>query len=312
MYPVLVSLSLILVFGSSAYMSISGLLSIFSNNPIIIICMGLGMEIGKILTISHIYRTWKNDGVMIKITFVLIVFVLTLLTSFEVIGFLSQSHQKTFQDSHIIQSKIDALNNEESILKSQIEMIDITLKGLPESHVTRRIQERKNYGYTVKQNKLLDIITERSKLETHLISGDDNLNPISSISKILKVKDSIIISIFIPFIVLILEPLSIGLTIAANAAWLNYNKDDNSAPSIDHQNIKNSTEILKNLLNKHDLTISEIAKITGRKKLKTCEGWINGTIPTPPRVITEIQTWIEKQKKSSQNPIRLIKQGGEK
>ena len=202
MYPALVTLSLILVFGSSAYMSISGLLSIFSNNPIIIICMGLGMEIGKILTISHIYRTWQEDGVMIKTVFVFIIFVLTLLTSFEVVGFLSQSHQKTSQGNHVIQSKIDALNNEESILRSQIAMIDMTLKGLPKSHVTRRIQERKNYGYTVKQNKLLEIITKRSKLETQLISGDDNSNPIYSISKILKVKDPIIISILIPFIAL--------------------------------------------------------------------------------------------------------------
>ena len=56
MYIVLVTLSLILVFGSSAFMSISGLLSIFTNNTIIIIYMGLGMEIGKILIISHLYR----------------------------------------------------------------------------------------------------------------------------------------------------------------------------------------------------------------------------------------------------------------
>jgi hypothetical protein len=310
MYPALVTLSLILVFGSSAYMSISGLLSIFSNNPIIIICMGLGMEIGKILTVSHIYRTWQNDGVLIKFVFVLIVFILTTLTSFEVVGFLSQSHQKTFQGNYAIQSKIDALNNEESILKSQIEMIDITLKGLPDTHVTRRIQERKNYGYAVKQNKLIEIINERAKLEARLISSDDNLNPISSISKILKVDDSIVISIFIPFIVLILEPLSIGLTIAANAAWLNYYKDHNSAPSIDRHNIINSTEMFKTLLSKHNLTISEVAKITGRKKLKTCESWIDGTIPTPPRVMAKIQTWIEKQK-SFQKPIRSIQQGGE-
>ena len=110
---------------------------------------------------------------------------------------------------------------------------------------------------------------------------------------------------------LILEPLSIGLTITANAAWLNYNKNNNFVPSIGHPKNKNSTEILKNLLNKHDLTLPEIAKITGRKKLRTCEGWINGTTPTPPRVITKIQTWIEKQK-DSQKQIRLIKQGGEK
>ena len=37
--------------------------------------MGLGMEIGKILTISHIYRTWQKDGIMMKTVFVFIIFV---------------------------------------------------------------------------------------------------------------------------------------------------------------------------------------------------------------------------------------------
>ena len=305
MYPTLITLSLILVFGSSAYMSISGLLSIFSNNTIIIICMGLGMEIGKILTISHVYRTWQKNDALIKTGYIFIIFVLTLLTSFEVMGFLSQSHQKTMQNRHAINSKIDTLNEEELVLRGQINIIDVTLKGLPESYVTKRIQERKNSGYTAKQNRLLEIINKRSMLKTQLISGDDNFNPVSSIAKILKLKDSNIISIFIPFLVLILEPLSIGLTIATNAAWLNHNK--NAAHKETFQEDKKLTKNLRSLQEEHQLTISQIAKITGRKKLKTCESWLNGTIPTPPRVLAEIQAWINKQKNCSKKTISIMK-----
>ena len=58
MYPILVTISLILVFGSSAFMSVAGLLSVFSSSPAVIIPMGLGMEIGKILTVSHLFRNW--------------------------------------------------------------------------------------------------------------------------------------------------------------------------------------------------------------------------------------------------------------
>ena len=95
MYIALVTLSLILVFGSSVFMSIAGLLSIFTNNTIIIICMGLGMEIGKILTISYLYRSRHKNNTMTKTWYILIVFVLIFLTSFEVLGFLSQCHQKS-------------------------------------------------------------------------------------------------------------------------------------------------------------------------------------------------------------------------
>ena len=287
MYLILATFSLALVFGSSAVMSISGLLSIFSNNTNIIICMGLGMEGGKILTISHLYRSWQHYNNRVRAGYIFIIVALTLITSFEVMGFLSQSHQKTMQNRHAINSKIDTLNEEELVLRGQINIIDVTLKGLPESYVTKRIQERKNSGYTVKQNRLLEIINKRSMLKTQLISGDDNFNPVSSIAKILKLKDSNIISIFIPFLVLILEPLLIGLTIATNAAWLNNNKD--AAHKETFQNNKNLTKNIRSLQKEHQLTVSQIAKITGRKKIKTCEGWIKGTIPTPPRVLADIQ-----------------------
>jgi hypothetical protein len=291
MYPTLVTLSLILVFGSSAFMSISGLLSIFSNNTITIISMGLGMEIGKILSISHLYRTWQKNNNFTKVWYIFIILVLTLLTSFEVMGFLSQCHQKSVQDIQIIQSKVEALNDEESVLRSQIHIIDQTLNGLPETHVSRRINERKNSGYSEKQNRLLELIRQKANLETQLISGDDNSNPILAIAKILKMDDSFIISIFIPFLVLILEPLSIGLTIAANSAWINYQKPEppkNAQPKNQIQ-----TKELNNLQKDYDLSVFQIAKITGRKKLKTCEGWLKGTIPTPQRALAEVQAWVE-------------------
>jgi len=265
--------------------------------------MGLGMEIGKILSISHLYRSWQRNTALVKTGYIFIIFVLTLLTSFEVMGFLSQCHQKAVQSNHVIQSKIEALGKEESVLKSQINVIDSTLKGLPETHVSRRINERKKSGYGKKQGRLLEVIQLKTGLETQLISENDNSNPVSAVAEIFKIKDSKIISIFIPLLVLILEPLTIGLTIAANVAWMDYQKPEpqkNDSPK--NQNLtkkddspknQNLTKKLKNLQKEHDLSVSQIAKITGRKKLKTIEGWLEGTIPTPPRALAEVLSWVE-------------------
>ena len=111
--------------------------------------------------------------------------------------------------------------------------------------------------------------------------------------------------------VLILEPLSIGLTIATNAAWIDHNKNRNSTSKASDQGKKCFTKDLRKLQEENHLTVSQIKEITGRKKLTTCEGWLNGTIPTPPRVLKEIKTWVEKRE-NSQKPISLIKAGGEK
>lgn len=139
---------------------------------------------------------------------------------------------------------------------------------------------------------------------------DDHSNLLSSISSIIKVKESTIISIFIPILVLILEPLSIGLTIAVNAAWLNQKKSPRPSPIKKGKDAKNLTEELRALQEKHDLSVAQIAKITNRKKIKTCENWIKGKIPTPPRAIADIRIWLEKHKKNEnfkEKSIGLIK-----
>ncbi|EFK08164.1 conserved domain protein [delta proteobacterium NaphS2] len=94
MYPILVTISLLLVAGSSIYMSVYGLMAVFAGNAPVIICMGLGMEIGKVLTVAHLYRNWPNLKRLVRSLYILIISVLVLLTSIEVIGFLSLSHAR--------------------------------------------------------------------------------------------------------------------------------------------------------------------------------------------------------------------------
>ena len=92
MYLTLTTVSLALVFGSSTVMSVSGLLSIFSNNTNIIICMGLGIEGGKILTISQLYRSWQHYNTRVRTGYIFIIVALTLVTSFELTGYLSKCY----------------------------------------------------------------------------------------------------------------------------------------------------------------------------------------------------------------------------
>jgi hypothetical protein len=256
--------------------------------------MGLGMEIGKILTISHLYRNWKKYALPVRGWYILIISVLTLLTSFEVMGFLSRCYQEATQAQQLIHSKINALNQEDLVIKFQIETIDQTLSGLPETYVSKKINERRDSGYTKMQDRLVEIIKEKAELNALLISDGQNMNPISGIASLFGIMDSDIITIFIPLLVLILEPLLIGLTIAANSAWNNYSQkpDPQKSPP---SGARDLTKELQQLQKDYDLSIEQIAIITKRKKLKTCRGWIDGSIPTPPRALAEVQNWVEKK-----------------
>jgi len=286
MYPILVTISLLLVAGSSVYMSVYGLMSVFASNASIIMCMGLGMEIGKILTVAHLYRNWQELGGVTKSLYVLIVSVLVLLTSIEVIGFLSLSHARATQNLRTTETTLKGLKKEAAILQEQILTTDATLAGLPVSHVTRRIKERNTSGYGRKQARLLEIAKQQAELETRFVKVQVSSGPVFAVAKILKIHETDAIAMLILILVLVLEPLSIGLTVATSAAWMT----QKIAPEEKPQSDPSSKELMA-LQEQYSFSVGQLASITGRKKPKTCEAWLNGATPVPKKAMQAVRAW---------------------
>ena len=307
MYPILVTISLLLVSGSSIYMSVYGLMSAFVSDASVVMCMGLGMEIGKILTVAHLYRNWQKLGGLTKSLYVLIVSVLILLTSIEVIGFLSMSHTSSSKDLRATETALKGLKKEAMILQKQILTIDSTLAGLPTSHVTRRIKERETFGYEQKQARLLEITKQQAELETGFIRDQVSSGPIFAVAKIMKINETDAIAILILILVLVLEPLSIGLTVATSAAWMTHKTTSKEEP----QRATSNEELIA-FQKQYGLGIGQLASITGRKKPKTCEAWLNGTTPVPAKALQAVQAWANKQshKLSIKNSTERDKERG--
>jgi len=293
MYPVLVTISLLLVAGSSVYMSVYGLMAVFASNASVIMCMGLGMEIGKILTVTHLYRNWQKIGGLTKNLYILIVSVLVILTSIEVIGFLSLSHANATQNLRATETALKALKKEAAIIQKQILTIDSTLAGLPTSHVTRRIKERRASGYEQKQARLLEIAKQQAELETRFIKDQRSSGPIFAVAQILRINETDAIAMLILILVLVLEPLSIGLTVATSAAWMTQKITPKDKPQCDPSNKE-----LMALRKQYNLSVGQLVSITGRKKPKTCEAWLNGTTPVPTKALQAVRAWANKQSRN--------------
>ena len=67
--------------------------------------------------------------------YIVVITSLVLITSCEIMGYLSQNHVQGFRDLESNHASLAALEQEEKILRNRIETIDKTLSGLPSSYV---------------------------------------------------------------------------------------------------------------------------------------------------------------------------------
>jgi hypothetical protein len=78
--------------GVAAWYSIAGLMAIFSGSVVAIAIMGGVLEIGKLVTASWLHSNWKAASWWMKTYLTTAVFVLMLITSLGIFGFLSKAH----------------------------------------------------------------------------------------------------------------------------------------------------------------------------------------------------------------------------
>lgn len=78
--------------GVAAWYSIVGLMAIFSGAAIAIAIMGGVLEVGKLVTAAWLHANWKKVPLLMKTYLTSAVFVLMVITSLGIFGFLSKAH----------------------------------------------------------------------------------------------------------------------------------------------------------------------------------------------------------------------------
>ena len=298
----LVTMALLLVFGTSAYMSIYGLTAVFMGMTAVVVCMGLGMELGKILAVVHLHRNWKGIGWIPRGFYIAVISALTLITSCEVLGFLTQRHASSAKELKTIEMQANFLKTQEAVLRNNIAAIDSSLAALPAGYVTKRFRERENAGYWQINDHLLDIIKAQGNLKSRYISDTAYLNPIATVSRIFALDAAKTVSVFILLLVAVLEPLSIGLAVAASSAW---GKDSRSAKTAEApaENTHPYTVEFKQIIDRHNLTAEAVGRITGRTKTATIGGWLIEEPVIPIKSLRLLRQWAARR--PQERPVKI-------
>ena len=224
------------------YYSIIGLIAIFAASPIAVGIMGAVLGIAKLVTVSWLFRNWRNAPKLLKYYFIVAITILMFITSLGIFGFMSKAHG---EQSLVTSSAIEKVSvYDEKILasKSNIEQSRKALKQLDESvdqimarstseagaskaAGLRRSQqaERKRLleNIEAEQKRVLDLTEESAPSRTSLRQIEAEVGPLKYIAKFIygeastEILDKSVTWVII-LLIFVFDPLAVLMMIAAN------------------------------------------------------------------------------------------------
>lgn len=256
-FPFLVAFSALSVSGSAAFYSVFGLSKLFAGASTEVIIMAGSLEVAKLVTASLLYQYWETINKILKYYLSVAVFILILITSMGIYGFLSAAYQDTFNkltyvsnEKEFLQQKVDfyeqdltrfdtelqqILDNITTLSKAKsvsIQVRDTTVAGGVRNTIStaelRLAQSRidaEEINRTRVQLKRDVAVDSLRKYQSQILSLDNNadvaaeLGPLKYLSSLTGYPMNKIINILLLVIIFVFDPLAVALVIAANFAY---------------------------------------------------------------------------------------------
>lgn len=249
LFPYIIALSALAVSASAAFYSVSGIMKLFAGASLAVGIMAGSLEVAKLVIASLLYQYWTELNKFLRTYLTIAAFVLILITSAGIYGFLSSAYQETANRAGIVDQKILALETKKKLYEGTREGIykeKQSLSGLKESlskGSTTQFTDRNGNLVVRSNNASIKQIESASKSDEKLSGKLDAVNDsiFSLENKILEVKTSStvsselgplkylsgltgqpmdkIINWFLLVIIFVFDPLAIALVIAANFAF---------------------------------------------------------------------------------------------
>jgi uncharacterized protein YoxC len=238
---ILLFVAALVVAGTGAYFSVTGLGILFSGATISVIVMASSLEFAKMVAASYLEQKWKEVNLFLKIYLSFAVFTLMIITSAGIYGYLSNAFQQQSITIQAIDSKVENIQYQTTLLQTDIDGWEKRRNSLTDLRETQEARLDKamesGKGISTTRNQIKDANSEIQSLTQKI---ETNRNQISSLNDtILNIKESNIdierevggfrfiaeafgvelnsvVKWFITLLVLVFDPLAIALIIAFN------------------------------------------------------------------------------------------------
>ena len=146
----------IAVAGTGAYFSVTGLGVLFSGASTAVIVMASALEFAKLVSASYLEQKWNETTLFLKVYLTSAVFILMLITSAGIFGYLSNA----FQQQNI---KLQQIDREILVFQTKIDQNTAQIEQLS----TQINESNKNQTTILGKGKVNTLIDDsRSKLES--------------------------------------------------------------------------------------------------------------------------------------------------
>ena len=257
LFPFIIAFTALSVSASAAFYSVSGLSKLFAGAAFEVIIMAGSLEVAKLVIASLLYQYWSviNKGLRVYLT--VATFILVLITSMGIYGFLSSAYQDTYRQltiknnktSFLTQKKdfynkdvirydqeLERISNNISTLSnakvSNIQVRDTTVSSGFRSTISTTelrlsqkridVEEQNRKDVQAKREQVADSLQKYQLAILELENDSDvagELGPLEYLSNLTNTSMDKIINYLLLVIIFVFDPLAISLVISANFAF---------------------------------------------------------------------------------------------
>jgi len=256
-FPFIIALSALSVSLSAAFYSVTGLSKLFAGASFQVLIMASSLEVAKLVIASLLYQYWGELNKILRTYLSVAAFVLVLITSAGIYGFLSAAFQETAASAGIVDKEVELIDLKKGRFEenrtyylSEKEALDQSISDLraglannviqykdketgqiitTTSSSTRRALQAELDEAVESRNEIsqkLEIVTDSiTSLEIKRLDVQANsevaaeLGPLKYISKLTNTPMEKVVNILMLVIIFVFDPLAISLVIAANFAF---------------------------------------------------------------------------------------------
>ena len=224
----------IAVAGTGAYFSVTGLGVLFSGASTAVIVMASALEFAKLVTASYLEQKWRETTLFLKVYLTSAVFILMLITSAGIFGYLSNAFQQqniklqqVDREILVFQTKIDQNTSQIEQLSTQISesnknQTTILGKGKVNNRLLRSIDNRDRQISKINNNiaKLQEDNAknneEINKIRLNNLDLEKEVGGFKFVAQAFDVELDKVVKWFMFLIVFVFDPLAIALVLALN------------------------------------------------------------------------------------------------